>query len=106
MGASFAIMKKSDIYPSASEEDLINLPPQVRVWGLHPLVWVAIVVLLIAVGRACSTVEGLGCGWEWWEHDEHSSEEDKNSDDSKRSDHDTDSDSTSKSAVAPKKEHD
>jgi len=111
LGASFAIMKKSDIYPSASEEDLINLPPQVRVWGLHPLVWVAVVVLLIAVGRACSTVDDLGCGWEWWEHDEHSSEEDKRSDDhesddSERSDDDTDSEDSSKAAVAPKKDDD
>lgn len=74
-------MKKSDIYPSASEEDLKHLPPQVRVWGLHPLVWVAIVVLLIAVGRACSTVEDLGCGWEWWERDNHESEYHESSDD-------------------------
>lgn len=109
-------MKRSDIYPSASEEDLDHLPPQVRVWGLHPLVWVAVIVLFIAVGRACSTVDDLGCGWEWWEDDDHSSEQDSRSDDhksddhkskkSKHSDEDTGSDSGPKAVTAPKKEHD
>jgi len=87
-------MKNSDVYPSASEEDLKHLPPQVRFYGLHPLVWVAIVVLLIAVGRACSTVEDLGCGWDWWERNNHESEQNSKSD----GDKDTDS--------AIKKEHD
>lgn len=104
-------MKRSDIYPSASEEDLVNLPPQVRVCGLHPLVWVAVVVLLIAVGRACSTVEDLGCGWEWWEQEEHDSDDDEHSDDDEsddleHSDDDTDSEDSPKAVVAPKEDDD
>jgi len=87
-------MKKSDVYPFSSEDALRLLAPQVRVCGLHPLVWVAIVVLLIAIGRACSTVEDLGCGWEWWEKDNHESEQHQSSDDENDSD------------KAIKKEHD
>jgi len=62
-------MKKSDKYPSASEEDLKNLPLQMHFLGLHPLVWVALVVLVIAGGRACDTVADLGCAWKWWVKD-------------------------------------
>jgi hypothetical protein len=41
-------MKHSDKYPPGTVEDAQNLPPQIKVWGLHPLVWAMIVVVVLA----------------------------------------------------------
>lgn len=63
-------MKKYDKYPGASEEQIKSLPPMMKILGLHPLVWVVIVVLSVAAARACDSVESLGCDFfEWYEVD-------------------------------------
>jgi len=72
-------MKKNDKYPSANEEQIQCLPPALKVLGLHPLLWVLVVVLGIAAARACDNVEELGCDFfEWYEvddDDDHDSED-------------------------------
>lgn len=83
-------MKKSDKYPTANEEQVQSLPPALKILGLHPLLWVLIVVLGVAAARACDNVEELGCDFfEWYEVDddnEDSQEEDDDEPESKPED--------------------
>lgn len=68
-------MKNNSKYPGASEEQIQNLKPAPKVLGLHPLIWAAIVVMLIAGGRACDKVEDLGCKFfEWYDVEEDNSD--------------------------------
>ncbi|MBL4692078.1 MAG: hypothetical protein JKY92_01970 [Magnetovibrio sp.] len=61
-------MKKNDKYPGASGEQINNLKPAPKVLGLHPLIWVVIVIIGIAGARACDKVEDLGCHFfEWYD---------------------------------------
>jgi hypothetical protein len=76
-------MKNSEKYPGATEEQIKSLPPMVTFLGLHPLVWVLIVVFAIAIGRACDNVEALGCNFfDWYDErdDEHKDEPDNGPD--------------------------
>lgn len=52
-------MKRSDIYPPGTEEDARDLPPQIKIWGLHPLVWAALVIFLVAGVGAYSEMIGF-----------------------------------------------
>ena len=49
-------MKYSDKYPPPSGDDT-ELPPQTRIFGLHPLVWVFVVVMGIAAFAAANHLE-------------------------------------------------
>ena len=74
-------MKKSEKYPSATEDQIKSLPPPLKILGLHPLVWAVIVVLGIAAARACDNVEELGCDFfEWYEVEDDDDEEDQGDD--------------------------
>ncbi len=50
-------MKRYDKYPPGTVEDARNLPPMVKVMGLHPLVWGLIFVFVMAgIGLYAETV--------------------------------------------------
>ncbi|MBL4747520.1 MAG: hypothetical protein JKY17_01610 [Magnetovibrio sp.] len=76
-------MKKRDKYPGASEEQINAMGPGLKVLGLHPLIWVVIVVVSIAAARACDSVEKLGCNFfKWYDSEDHSSDHRRHSEDS------------------------
>ena len=90
-------MKRSDKYPSGTEEDARNLPRQVTVLGLHPLVWAGLIVFTLAgIGIYAETVgfyelddlEEIMTGEESDHEDDHSDHEDDNGDDEKPSEND------------------
>jgi len=86
-------MKNNDKYPGATEDQIKSLPPMVKFLGLHPLMWVLVVVFAIAIARACDNVEALGCNFfDWYDErdSEHKDEADKNSDSDQKSDHKSD----------------
>lgn len=52
-------MKRSDKYPPGTVEDARHLPPQPKVFGLHPLVWGMIAVFMIAAVGMYSEMVGF-----------------------------------------------
>lgn len=52
-------MKHSDKYPPGTVEDARHLPPQPKVFGLHPLVWGMIAVFMIAAVGMYSEMVGF-----------------------------------------------
>lgn len=79
-------MKYNDKYPPPTEEDLVRLPTQRRFLGLHPLLWVVLVVAVIAGVGVYSDIVGFYDFDDHIESEDHGDEAQGNSDAGDRED--------------------